>query len=103
MQKVSKSHRDRQGPIWPGELVPEVVIGSELDGLLGGDQEDVDTAAPVHPKVALTKYSISLVCLSFGKLPNWQIKIRFLAMISQPLFVCFVHCSFYLPRLYKFF
>lgn len=57
MQKVSKSHRDRQGPIWPGELVPEVVVGSELDGLLGGDQEDVDTAAPVHPKVALTKYN----------------------------------------------
>ena len=55
MQKVSKSHRDRQGPIGPGELVPEVVVGSELDGLLWGDQKDVDTAAPVHPKVSLTK------------------------------------------------
>lgn len=55
MQNFSKSHRDRQGPVGPGELVPEVVVGGELDGLLGSDQQDVDAAAPVHPKVALAK------------------------------------------------
>ena len=57
-EKVSKSHRDRQGPIGPGELVPEIVVGGELDGLLGGDQQDVHTAASVHTKVALKKDTV---------------------------------------------
>ena len=46
-------HRDGQGAVWLGQLVPEVVVGGELDGLLGGDEQDVDGAPPVHPEVAL--------------------------------------------------
>jgi len=30
--------RDGQGSVRPGQLVPEVVVGCQLDRLLGGDQ-----------------------------------------------------------------
>ena len=36
-----------------GELVPEVIVGSKLDGLLWGDQQDVHSAPSVHAKVTL--------------------------------------------------
>ena len=33
---------DGQAAVLLGQLVPEVVVGRQLDGLLGSDQQDVD-------------------------------------------------------------
>ena len=60
MQKVSKSHRDWQGSVGPVELVPEIVVGRQLDRLRRGDEKDVHPAAPVHSKVALKKSTMAL-------------------------------------------
>ena len=88
-EKVSKSHRDRQGPIGPGELVPEVVVGGELDGLLGGDQQDVHTAAPVHTKVALKKKVLDWFVCHLARCQIAKSKLDFGIKANLSLFVCF--------------
>lgn len=52
-QKNALARNHSHSPVFRCQVVPEVVVRRQLDGLLRGDQQDIYGGSPVHAKVAL--------------------------------------------------